>query len=95
MSAAQSDAAAAGQLFDKYHPEIIRYVYHSTLDHAAAQDITSNVFFSAFRHLGRFRWRRIPFPAWLCRIATNEKVSVNHNVHFLSPVSSGHDIIID
>ena len=70
--AAQSDTAAAGQLFDKCYPEIFRYVYHSTLDHAAAEDLTSNVFFSAFRHLGRFRWRRIPFRAWLYRIATNE-----------------------
>jgi RNA polymerase sigma factor (sigma-70 family) len=70
--AAQSDTAAAGQLFDKYYPEIFRYVYHSTLDHAAAEDLTSNVFLSAFRHLGLFRWRRIPFRAWLYRIATNE-----------------------
>lgn len=70
--AAQSDAAAAGRLFDKYYPEIFRYVYHSTLDHVAAQDLTSNVFLSAFRHLGRFKWRRIPFRAWLYGIATNE-----------------------
>jgi RNA polymerase sigma-70 factor (ECF subfamily) len=70
--AARSDTAAAGQLFDKYYPEIFRYVHHSTLDHAVTEDLTSNVFFSAFRHLGRFRWRRIPFRAWLYRIATNE-----------------------
>ncbi len=70
--ASRSDTAAAGQLFDKYYPEIFRYVYHSTLDHAVTEDLTSNVFFSAFRHLGLFRWRRIPFRAWLYRIATNE-----------------------
>jgi RNA polymerase sigma-70 factor (ECF subfamily) len=70
--AARSDTAAAGQLFDKYYPEIFRYIHHSTLDHAVAEDLTSNVFFSAFRHLVRFRWRRIPFRAWLYRIATNE-----------------------
>src|SRR3974390_1837167 len=70
--AARSDTAAAGQLFDKYYPEIFRYVHHCTLDHAVTEDVTSNVFFSAFRHLGRFRWRRIPFRAWLYRIATNE-----------------------
>ena len=72
VSAARSDTAAAGQLFDKYYPEIFRYVHHSTLDHAVTEDLTSNVFFSAFRHLGLFRWRRIPFRAWLYRIATNE-----------------------
>jgi len=72
VDAARSDPAAAGQLFDKYYPEIFRYLHHSTLDHAVTEDLTSNVFFSAFRHLGLFRWRRIPFRAWLYRIATNE-----------------------
>lgn len=72
VSAAQTDPGAAGQLFDRYYPEILRYVYHCTLDHAVTEDLTSNVFFSAFRHLSRFRWRCIPFRAWLYRIATNE-----------------------
>src|SRR5512139_2009685 len=70
--AAQSDTTAAGQLFNKYYPEIFRYIYHSTLDHAVTEDLTSNVFFSAFRRLGLFQWRRVPFRAWLYRIATNE-----------------------
>lgn len=72
VSAAQTNTAAAGQLFDKYYSEVFRYVYHSTLDHAVTEDLTSNVFFSAFRRLGLFRWRRVPFRAWLYRIATNE-----------------------
>ena len=70
--AARSDTAAAGQLFDKYYPEVFRYIYHSTLDHSVTEDLTSNVFFSAFRRLGLFRWRGIPFRAWLYRIAANE-----------------------
>jgi RNA polymerase sigma-70 factor (ECF subfamily) len=70
--AAQRDTSAAGRLFDKYYPEIFRYIYHSTLDHAVTEDLASNVFFSAFRRLDLFRWRRIPFRAWLYRIATNE-----------------------
>lgn len=72
VSAAQTNTVAAGQLFDKYYSEIFRYLYHSTLDHTVTEDLTSNVFFSAFRRLGLFRWRRIPFRAWLYRIATNE-----------------------
>jgi RNA polymerase sigma-70 factor (ECF subfamily) len=72
VSAACKDTAAAGQLFDKYYPEAFRYIYHSTLDHSVTEDLTSNVFFSAFRRLGLFRWRGIPFRAWLYRIAANE-----------------------
>lgn len=72
VSAAQRDPEAAGRLFDRYYGEIFRYLYHSTLDHASTEDLTSNVFFAAFRRLGFFQWRRIPFRAWLYRIATNE-----------------------
>jgi RNA polymerase sigma-70 factor (ECF subfamily) len=72
VSAACKDTAAAGQLFDKYYPEVFRYIYHSTLDHSATEDLTSNVFFSTFRRLGQFQWRGIPFRAWLYRIAANE-----------------------
>ena len=72
VSAAQQDAEAAGRLYDKYYSEVFGYIHHCTLDHAATEDLTSNVFLAAFRHLGRYRWRQIPFRAWLYRIATNE-----------------------
>ena len=72
LSAAQADTEAAGRLYDKYYREILGYIYHCTLDRAATEDLTSQVFLSAFRHLGRFRWREIPFRAWLYQIATNE-----------------------
>jgi len=80
VSAAQQDPQAAGKLYDKYYREIFGYVYRCTLDHAATEDLTSNVFLAAFRHLGRFRWRQIPFRAWLYRIATNE-IRMHHRRH--------------
>ncbi|KPK41909.1 MAG: hypothetical protein AMJ65_08530 [Phycisphaerae bacterium SG8_4] len=72
VAAARRDTEAAGRLFDKYYSEVFDYIYHCTLDHAVTEDLTSNVFLAAFQHLGRFRWRQIPFRAWLFRIATNE-----------------------
>jgi RNA polymerase sigma-70 factor (ECF subfamily) len=72
VSAAQWDTDAAGRLYDKYYREVFGYVYHCTLDYAATEDLTSNVFLAVFRHLGRYRWRQVPFRAWLYRIATNE-----------------------
>src|SRR5512142_1889564 len=70
--AAQRDPQAAGRLYDRYYREIFVYLYHGTLDCTATEDLTSNVFLAAFRHLGRYRWQRVPFRAWLYRIATNE-----------------------
>ncbi len=72
VSAAQRDTEAAGRLYDKYYREVLGYIYHCTLDRAATEDLTSSVFLAAFRHLGRCRWRQIPFRAWLYRIAINE-----------------------
>jgi RNA polymerase sigma-70 factor (ECF subfamily) len=72
VSAARQDTAAAGRLYDKYYSEILGYIYHCTLDRTATEDLTSNVFLAAFRHLGRYKWQQIPFRAWLYRIATNE-----------------------
>ena len=72
VAAAQRDTEAAGRLFDKYYSEVLGYIHHCTFDSAVTEDLTSNVFLAAFRHLGRYRWRQIPFRAWLFRIATNE-----------------------
>ena len=72
VSAARHDTEAAGRLYDKYYNEILGYIYHCTFDGTVAEDLTSNVFLAVFRHLGRYRWRQVPFQAWLYRIATNE-----------------------
>jgi len=72
VSAARRDTEAAGRLFDKYYSEILGYIYHCTFHSTVAEDLTSNVFLAVFRHLGRFRWRQVPFRAWLYRVATNE-----------------------
>ena len=72
VSAARQDTEATGKLFDKYYSEILGYIYHCTFNTTIAEDLTSNVFLAVFRHLGRYKWRQIPFRAWLYRIATNE-----------------------
>lgn len=72
VCAARQDTEAAGRLFDKYYSEILGYIYHCTFHSTVAEDLTSNVFLAVFRHLGRYRWRQVPFRAWLYRIATNE-----------------------
>jgi RNA polymerase sigma-70 factor, ECF subfamily len=72
VSAAQRDPEAAGRLYDRYYAEVFGYVYRCTVDRAVTEDLTSNVFLAAFRHLKRFRWQRVSLRAWLYRIATNE-----------------------
>ena len=72
VSAAREDTEAMGRLYDKYYSEIVGYIYHCTFDSTITEDLTSNVFLAALRHIGRYKWRQIPFRVWLYRIATNE-----------------------
>jgi RNA polymerase sigma-70 factor (ECF subfamily) len=72
VSAARQNTESAGRLYDKYYSEILGYIYHCTYDGTISEDLTSNVFLAVFRNLGRYRWRQVPFRAWLYRIATNE-----------------------
>lgn len=72
ISAAKDDVEAFGRLYDKYYEDIFRYVYGCTFDHALTEDLVSNTFLAALRHIRRYKWKRIPFSAWLHRIAMNE-----------------------
>ena len=72
VSSAREDSEAMGKLYDKYYSKIVGYIYHCTFDSTVTEDLTSNVFLAALKHIGRYKWRRIPFSAWLYRIATNE-----------------------
>lgn len=97
---AREDVEAFGRLYDKYYKSIFRYIYHRTLDHALTEDLTSNTFFAAFRHIGRYRWNRIPFNAWLYRIATNEiRMHLRKQRQLssmdLDPASAGENVMVE
>ena len=69
---AKSDTGAFGELYDQYYSRILGYVLRRTASIEIAQDVTSEVFFKALKHLGQFHWRGVPFSAWLYRIACHE-----------------------
>jgi len=69
---AKTDPEAFGLIFDLYYPKILGYALKRVGEASAAEDITSETFVKALRGLWRYRWRGIPFSAWLYRIAGNE-----------------------
>jgi len=69
---AKDDPEAFGALFDRYYPVILNYTARRTSDVALAHDLTSETFYKALKGIRTFRWRGIPFSAWLYRIASNE-----------------------
>ncbi|MBL7995299.1 sigma-70 family RNA polymerase sigma factor [bacterium] len=63
---------AFGELFDRYYDQVYRYLLHRTANVELARDIASDTFHIALKKLWLFRWKQVPFSAWLFRIATNE-----------------------
>ena len=69
---ARKDPQAFGRLFDRYYDPILNYILHRTAEVHVARELASNTFYTALRKLWQFKWRTVPFSAWLYRIAANE-----------------------
>ena len=74
IEAAKKDLRHFEQLYNKYYEQIFRYVYQRMEGKDAANDVTSQVFLKSMNNLGKFKFKGVPFSAWLFRIASNEVV---------------------
>lgn len=70
------DRDAVARLFDRYYDAVYRYAF-ARLGHVTdAEDAAAETFAAMLRSLPRFRWRGVPFEAWLFRIAKSKVVDV-------------------
>ena len=72
--AQQRDEEAFAQLYEGHFDKIYRYVTLRIGDQTEAEDLTQQVFVKALQSISSFRWKGIPFSAWLFRIAHNQVV---------------------
>ncbi len=72
--AKQGDETAFAQLYEEYFDKIYRYVTIRMGDKMEAEDITQQVFLNAIKAISSFKWKGVPFSAWLFRIAHNQVV---------------------
>lgn len=72
--ARHGDADAFGALYDRFQPEIVRYLAHRVGDAEVAQDLSQQVFLKAWQAIPRYESRGVPFKAWLYRMAHNQMV---------------------
>ena len=72
--AKQHDQEAFAQLYEEYFDKIYRYVALRIGDRMEAEDITQQVFLNAIKAISSFKWKGVPFSAWLFRIAHNQVV---------------------
>jgi len=72
--AASGDAEAFGDLYARHLDEIYRYIFYRVGSEKLAEDLTEQVFLSAWEAIDGYEQRGHPFSAWLYRIAHNAVV---------------------
>jgi RNA polymerase sigma-70 factor (ECF subfamily) len=70
------DVDAIGTLYERYAPQIQRYIASRLGDPQLAEDVCADVFVKVIESLGRYEDRGWPFSAWLYRIAYARTVDV-------------------
>ncbi len=68
---AKEDPEAFGALYERYVDKIYQYIFYRTGNRYDAEDLTAKTFYKALANLERYRYRGLPFSAWLYRIAHN------------------------
>ncbi|HEY90666.1 MAG TPA: sigma-70 family RNA polymerase sigma factor [Dehalococcoidia bacterium] len=69
--AQHGDKEAFTELYEAYFDKLYRYVVVRIGNKAEAEDMTQQVFVRAYKSISSFRWKGVPFSAWLFRIAHN------------------------
>jgi len=62
------------RLYDEHFDKVYRYVYLRIGNRPEAEDLTQEVFLKALQSIGSYKWRDVPFAAWLFRIAHNQVI---------------------
>jgi RNA polymerase sigma-70 factor (ECF subfamily) len=74
VAAAKSDSASFGALYERYLPQVYRYLVTRASSPEEAADLTQAVFLKAYDGLARYKPGKAPFAAWLFRIARNAAI---------------------
>lgn len=69
--AQQGNKEAFGLLYDHYIAKIYRYVLFKVSKQEEAEDLTHEVFLSAWQNIQGYKYQGLPFSSWLYQIARN------------------------
>ncbi len=67
-------SSAFGTLYDHYQPMIYRFILVKVGSREEAEDITHQVFLSAWQNVRTYKHRGHPFSSWLYQIARNQVI---------------------
>ncbi len=71
------DEAAVESLYQTYYPKIYSYAFLQMGDVQAAEDLASDVMLKMIESINSYRFRGLPFGAWVFRIARNRLIDLH------------------
>lgn len=71
------DEAALERLYQAYYPKIYNYAFLQMGDVQAAEDLASDVMLKMIESLKGYRFKGLPFGAWVFRIARNRLIDLH------------------
>lgn len=72
--AQKGDNGSFASLYDEYLPKIFRFVLFKVNNRQAAEDLTHDIFLSAWQNLASYKPQGFPFSSWLYQIARNRVI---------------------
>lgn len=72
--AREGEAQAFGVLYDHYQPQIYRFIFLKVSRREEAEDLTHQVFLSAWKNVRGYENLGHPFSSWLYQIARNQVI---------------------
>ncbi len=72
--AIKGEASAFGFLYDKYQPQIYRFIYLKVGLREEAEDLTHQVFLKSWQNIEGFNFQGFPFSSWLYSVARNQVI---------------------
>jgi len=70
--AIQGEASAFGLLYDKYQPQIYRFIYFKVGHREEAEDLTHQVFLKSWQNINDYNFLGFPFSSWLYSVARHQ-----------------------
>ncbi|MBX2840412.1 MAG: RNA polymerase sigma factor [Flammeovirgaceae bacterium] len=72
IEAAKKDTKKFKVLYQKYFKQIFQFIFNRVGEYELTSDLSSQVFLNALTNLSKYKHQKLPFSAWLFRIAINE-----------------------
>jgi RNA polymerase sigma-70 factor (ECF subfamily) len=88
------DSQSIGAIYDRYFPEVYRYVYYRISDESTAEDIASDVFVRLMDAARKKQGPQTNLRGWLIATASNA-VNDHHRKHYRRPVEALSESMAD